>query len=106
MPAVALAGGKQHSEHDRKGDTNIVMWKLGALSGVIVDEYGEPIVDIEVRAVQRVLVSGARSAADFKQALDAGAHGVLGWTVHGEFEAPAETDPVGAVEKPWVSRAI
>jgi len=40
-------------------------------------------------AGKSVLVSGARSAADFKQALDAGAAGVLGWTVHGEFEAPA-----------------
>ena len=40
-------------------------------------------------AGKSVLVSGARSAADFKQALDGGAAGVLGWTVHGEFEAPA-----------------
>jgi EAL and modified HD-GYP domain-containing signal transduction protein len=39
-------------------------------------------------AGKSVLVSGARNGGDFKQALDAGAAGVLGWTVHGEFEAP------------------
>ncbi len=48
------------AEHDRKGNTNITMWKLGALSGTIVDELGEPLVDIEVRAVRRTLVSGTR----------------------------------------------
>lgn len=40
-------------------------------------------------AGKSVLVSGARNGGDFKQALNAGAAGVLGWTVHGEFEAPA-----------------
>ncbi|OWQ91319.1 hypothetical protein CDN99_09085 [Roseateles aquatilis] len=39
-------------------------------------------------AGKSVLVAGARSAADFKQAFDGGAAGVLGWTVHGDFEAP------------------
>ena len=48
------------AEHDRKANTNITIWKLGALSGTIVDELGEPLVDIEVRAVRRALVSGTR----------------------------------------------
>ncbi|UXH79837.1 EAL and HDOD domain-containing protein [Roseateles amylovorans] len=45
-------------------------------------------------AGKSVLVSGARSADDFKQAWDKGAAGVLGWPMHGEFEAPA-TPPTG-----------
>lgn len=40
-------------------------------------------------AGKSVLVAGARNADEFKQSFDAGAAGVLGWTVHGEFEAPA-----------------
>lgn len=40
-------------------------------------------------AGKTVLVSGARSSEDFKQAWDKGAAGVLGWPFHGEFEAPA-----------------
>lgn len=40
-------------------------------------------------AGKSVLVDGVRSPADFKSAFDKGAAGVLGWPVHGEFEAPA-----------------
>lgn len=48
------------AEHDRKPGIDITMWKFGVLSGVIVDEAGEPIVDVQVRAVRKMLVSGKR----------------------------------------------
>ena len=52
--SVALA------EHEKKPNIDIVMWKYGVLSGTIVDESGEPLVDIEVRAVRHKLMSGIR----------------------------------------------
>ena len=55
--------GNGHSitlaEHERKS-VDVTTWKLGAVSGTLVDEAGEPIVDVEVRAVRRALISGQR----------------------------------------------
>ncbi len=54
------AGVLELVEHERKPNTDITMWKHGVLSGTIVDEGGEPLVDIPVRAVQRMLAAGKR----------------------------------------------
>lgn len=48
------------AEHERKPNVDITMWKFAAISGTLVDEAGEPIVDVQVRAVYRPLVSGKR----------------------------------------------
>ena len=48
------------AEHERRPKVDITMWKYGVLSGTIVDEAGEPLVDIPVKAVRRMLASGKR----------------------------------------------
>ena len=48
------------TEHERRANTDITMWKYGVLTGMLVDEGGEPLVDVQVRAVRRMLVSGKR----------------------------------------------
>ena len=40
-------------------DARITMWRLGAISGTVLDEHGEPIVGIYVRALASVIVAGA-----------------------------------------------
>ena len=40
------------------GDANIVMWPLGGISGTVVDERTEPIVDAPVRVLVRVPIAG------------------------------------------------
>jgi hypothetical protein len=48
------------AEHERRASVDIQMWKHAVLSGTVVDEAGEPMVDIQVRAVRKVLVAGRR----------------------------------------------
>ena len=48
------------AERERRPSTDITMWKLGVLSGAIVDDAGEPLVDVQVKAVRRMLVAGKR----------------------------------------------
>ena len=40
-------------------DARITMWRPGAISGTVLDEHGEPIVGIYVRALASVIVAGA-----------------------------------------------
>lgn len=40
------------------GGVVLRMWRYGVIAGVVTDESGEPLPSVEVRAVQRVLVSG------------------------------------------------
>jgi hypothetical protein len=44
--------------HEARPRTDLLIWKYAVLSGAIVDEAGQPLVDVEVRAVRRTLVAG------------------------------------------------
>jgi len=46
------------AEGQRLGDVTILMWRAAAISGVIVDESGEPICGVNVRAYSRTFVGG------------------------------------------------
>ena len=60
-------GGQSQSvdlgDAERKGDVLIRMFRPAAISGMIVDEAGEPVVGAQVRAYRRNLVSGRRMLA-------------------------------------------
>ncbi len=45
-------------EGQRAGDVIVRVWKLGAISGTVVDERGEPIVGMIVRAFRRSPAGG------------------------------------------------
>jgi uncharacterized protein (DUF2141 family) len=45
---------------ERRGDIVIRLWRHGAISGVVSDEAGEPLVGIQVTAVRRQLTGGRR----------------------------------------------
>ena len=49
---VELAAG------ERTADVAILMWRPGAITGTIVDEVGEPMVSVTVRAFRRTRVAG------------------------------------------------
>jgi hypothetical protein len=46
------------SDNDRIGDLTIPLWKYATLSGTVTDEAGEPVVDVQVRAMRRVYENG------------------------------------------------
>ena len=46
------------TEAVRSVDAPIRMWKNGAIAGTVVDEAGEPVVSVQVRALGRTLVAG------------------------------------------------
>ncbi len=48
------------AEGERLGDIVIPIWKVAVITGAVVDEAGEPIVGIEVRAYRRTLTGGRR----------------------------------------------
>ncbi|MEP6917351.1 MAG: carboxypeptidase-like regulatory domain-containing protein, partial [Acidobacteriota bacterium] len=48
----------QVGEGARLGDVVIRLWKQASISGVVVDEAGEPLVGVQVRAFRRTVVSG------------------------------------------------
>ena len=43
---------------EKVGDATIRIWKFAAISGVVVDEAGEPVVGVTIRALRRTLVGG------------------------------------------------
>jgi protocatechuate 3,4-dioxygenase beta subunit len=47
----------------RAGDIVIPMWKLGAITGRVTDEAGEPVVGLQMRAFRRMVVGGSRRFA-------------------------------------------
>ena len=49
---IALADG------ERVGDVAVRMWRPGALAGTVVDEAGDPLVNIRVRAFRRTVGPG------------------------------------------------
>ena len=48
----------QLSRGERATDLTILLWRPGTISGVIVDEAGEPMVSAPVRAYRRTVVNG------------------------------------------------
>ena len=55
-PAVPLS----LNENDRVGDVVIRLWKHASISGTVVDESGERLVAVPVRAYRRTVVGGRR----------------------------------------------
>lgn len=45
-------------ENERRTDIVLRVWKYGVLGGTVVDEAGEPVVGISVRALRRDIVAG------------------------------------------------
>ena len=45
---------------ERVSDVTIPLWKNGAISGTVVDEAGEPLIGVSLRAFERGLAAGRR----------------------------------------------
>jgi hypothetical protein len=43
---------------EKRGDLAVPLWKFGAISGTIVDETGEPLINVQVKVLRRTIVSG------------------------------------------------
>jgi hypothetical protein len=54
----APPGSIQLAEGERRGDATIVLWKHATLSGTVIDEAGEPVVGVDVRALRRSFGGG------------------------------------------------
>jgi hypothetical protein len=48
------------SATDRELDVTVPMWKYGAIAGTVIDEAGEPVVNLQVRALKRAAAGGLR----------------------------------------------
>lgn len=46
-------------EDERRGDITISLWRYGVVSGRVIDEAGDPLVDIDVRMFQQTFPAGA-----------------------------------------------
>lgn len=46
------------AEGGRFGDAKIRLWKLAAIGGTVVDDAGDPVIGLQVRAFKRNLVAG------------------------------------------------
>jgi len=81
-------------DNETRNDVTLMLWKYAAISGTVVDEAGEPVVDVQVRAVRRRFVSG-RPRLEFAGVArtdDRGEFRIAGLTP-GEYTAfmPSET---------------
>jgi len=45
-------------ENERRGDVTLRVWRHGAISGTVVDDRGEPVVGLALRAYRRDFVGG------------------------------------------------
>jgi hypothetical protein len=45
-------------EDERIGDATLLMWKHASISGTLIDEAGEPLVDVPVRVMRRRILAG------------------------------------------------
>ena len=50
---------------ERRGDVTLPFWRFGAIVGTVVDEAGEPVIGIQVRAFRRAIVSGRLKFSSF-----------------------------------------
>lgn len=55
-------GGATHplplATGEKVGDVTITVWRYATISGSVVDEAGEPVVGLEVRALRRTVIGG------------------------------------------------
>lgn len=75
---------------ERVGEVAVRMWKQGSITGTVVDEAGEPLVSVQVRAYRRAIVGGRRRYAGGVAALtdDRGIYR-LGSLVPGDYMVAA-----------------
>lgn len=55
---LLLGSGFALADGEWIADARIVLWRPGAISGRVIDEKGEPLVDVPVRALTRVPLAG------------------------------------------------
>ena len=48
------------ADDERVTDVTIRLWKFAAVSGTVLDEAGEPVVGVEVRALKKLFIAGHR----------------------------------------------
>ena len=58
-------------EGERRGDATIFLWKYATLSGTVLDEAGEPVIGVEVRALRRSFGSGRMKFIPLNTAISA-----------------------------------
>jgi hypothetical protein len=51
---------------ERRTDVTLRMWKYGVISGLVVDEAGEPVVGIAVRALIKTVIAGRTRFGTFQ----------------------------------------
>jgi len=50
--------GPPLSDGEWAADATVVLWRLSSISGTVIDEKGEPVVDVPVRLLVRVPIAG------------------------------------------------
>jgi hypothetical protein len=58
------------ADGERRNDAKVLMWKYAAIAGTVIDEAGEPVVGVTVRAVSRQFVSAQGRAIGVPSAVD------------------------------------
>src|SRR5262249_30526735 len=48
------------ADEQKIGNVRIFMWRQSAILGLVLDEAGEPVVGIQIRALRRTMVGGRR----------------------------------------------
>ncbi len=61
------------AEGGRFGEAKIRLWKLAAIGGTVVDDAGDPIVGLQVRAFKRNLIAGRWKFGELLSNLNYGA---------------------------------
>lgn len=57
------------AQNEVRTDVTVRVWKLGAIAGTVVDEYGQPLTGVQIHAFPRAFVSGRPTlAADAEDA--------------------------------------
>jgi hypothetical protein len=71
-----LTGGPTPSitlrEGERRGDATILLWKYATVSGTVLDEAGEPVIGVDVRALRRSYSSGQLRFIPLNPAISSG----------------------------------
>ena len=85
---------------ERIVDVKIPIWKSGAISGMITDDLGEPMVRVPLRALQRTFVAGKRRLAAAGAAAKTDDRGVyrLGALAPGEYIVVVPSTQITAPE--------
>ena len=63
LPDPLQPQGTPLGEGEWTADVSVVLWRLSSISGRVVDEAGEPLVDIPVRVLTRVPTAGVMHLA-------------------------------------------